>query len=96
MWTKLPGIASATKVLASGEKVTYHYAWRGGPRLTGEPGSPEFIVSYEQAHRERRSPDSSMFKAIITDYLASREFDAERPHQGGLSETDCEDRASFR
>jgi integrase len=71
-------VASATKVLASGQKVTYYYAWRGGPQLQGEPGSPEFIQSYEKAHRERRSPDSSVLKAIIADYLASREFDGLR------------------
>lgn len=23
----------------------YHYAWRGGPRLKGEPGSPEYVAS---------------------------------------------------
>ena len=78
MRINLKGLASATKILASGEKVTYHYAWRGGPRLSGEPGSPEFILSYKQAHRERRSPDLSVFKAIVTDYLASREFDGLR------------------
>jgi hypothetical protein len=71
---KLKGIASATKLLATGEKVTYFYAWRGGPRLKGEPGSPEFISSYEQAHRDGRSPDTSVFKAIISDYLASKEL----------------------
>ena len=74
MRVKLKGIASATKILASGEKVTYHYAWRGGPRLDGEPGSPEFMLSYERALHERRSPDSSVFKSIITDYLASADF----------------------
>jgi integrase len=75
---KLTGIASATKVLASGEKVTYYYAWRGGPGLKGEPDSPEFILSYEQAHRERHTPDSSVLKAIIADYLASKQFDGLR------------------
>jgi integrase len=74
MWTKLPRIASATKILATGEKVTYYYAWRGGPRLRGQPGTPEFVSSYEQAYRERRAPESSIFKAIIADYLASRDF----------------------
>jgi hypothetical protein len=29
----------------------YWYAWRGGPRLRGEPGSPEFIESYHAAHQ---------------------------------------------
>ena len=28
--------------LADGTKKTYWYAWRGGPRLIGEHGSPEF------------------------------------------------------
>ena len=74
MRVKLKGIASATKILASGEKVTYHYAWRGGPRLDGEPGSPEFMLSYERALNERPSPDSSVFKSIIADYLASVDF----------------------
>ena len=56
MRVPLKGIASATKMLASGERVTYHYAWRGGPKLRGEPGPPEFIQSYEKAHRERHTP----------------------------------------
>ena len=32
--------------------MTYYYAWkgRGAPRLKGEPGSPEFIASFHQAH----------------------------------------------
>ena len=78
MRVKLPHVASATKILASGERVTYYYAWRGGPRLDGEPGSAEFIQSYERARRERRSPDASVFKSIIADYLASEDFDALR------------------
>src|SRR5205809_4977647 len=38
---------------------TYYYAWRGGPRLRGEPGSPEFHASYNEAIQERRTPDRS-------------------------------------
>jgi integrase len=71
---KLPHVASATKLLATGERATYYYAWRGGPRLKGEPGTPDFFSSYEQAHRERRAPDGSTFKAIIAEYLASEDF----------------------
>ena len=56
MRVSLKGIASATKILASGEKVTYYYAWRGGPKILGAPGSPEFLQSYEKAHRERHAP----------------------------------------
>jgi hypothetical protein len=36
----LKGIATTTATLASGVRVTYYYAWRGGPRLVGEPGAP--------------------------------------------------------
>jgi hypothetical protein len=32
---------------------TYYYAWRGGPRLLGEPDSPEFIASYHTAQDSR-------------------------------------------
>ena len=44
----LKGIA---KVTAKGR--TYWYAWRGGPRLSGEPGSPEFMASYNEAIEQR-------------------------------------------
>jgi integrase len=74
MRVMLKGIASSTKLLATGEKVTYYYAWRGGPRLSGAPDSPEFVESYEKAHRERRVPDSSLFKSIIASYLSSPDF----------------------
>lgn len=41
--------------LASGEIATYYYAWRGGPRLVGKPGSPEFVQSYHDAHAEQKA-----------------------------------------
>ena len=44
MRVHLKGINKAMVRLANGERVTYYYAWRGGPRLVGEPGSPEFIA----------------------------------------------------
>jgi hypothetical protein len=74
MRVPLKGISSATKILASGGRVTYYYAWRGGPQLHGKPGSPEFVQSYEKAHRERHAPDHSLFKSIIAGYVASPEF----------------------
>jgi hypothetical protein len=33
----------------------YYYAWRGGPPLRGEPGSPEFLASYNEAIENRRA-----------------------------------------
>jgi integrase len=74
MHVKLKGIASATATLADGTHVRYFYAWRGGPRLVGDPGSPEFLASYEAAYRNRRTPDPSRFRSIIVGYRASPEF----------------------
>lgn len=53
---------------------TYYYAWRGGPRLRGEPGSPEFIASYNEAIENRRTPDKGRFKFAITDYKSSESY----------------------
>ena len=78
MRVRLKGIATATATLSNGERVTYHYAWRGGPRLMGRPGSPEFLASYEAAHRGRRRPDVSLFRSIITEYLKSEAFTGTR------------------
>jgi hypothetical protein len=38
------GLHWTTVTLADGGRKTYWYAWRGGPRLVGEYGSPEFIT----------------------------------------------------
>ena len=36
--------------LASGETRFYFYAWRGGPRIDAEPGTPDFIRLYHEAY----------------------------------------------
>lgn len=65
----LKGIA---KVRAKGR--TYYYAWRGGPRLRGEPGTPEFIASYNEAVEDRRAPDMSRFNSLVVLYRASPDY----------------------
>jgi len=65
----LKGIA---KVTAKGR--TYWYAWRGGPRLCGDPGSPEFVQSYNEAIENRRMPDDGRFHSIVIFYRASRDY----------------------
>jgi integrase len=54
----------------------YYYAWRGGPRLRGEPGTPEFMASYNEAIESRRTPETSRFKALVTLYKASNDYKA--------------------
>lgn len=65
----LKGVATAT---AKGRR--YWYAWRGGPRLEGKPGSPEFIASYHAAHENRRTPDDGRMRALVTLYRASNAY----------------------
>lgn len=51
---------------------TYFYAWRGGPRLPGEPGSPAFIAAFAQAHAARKAaPGKGTFREVIAAYRAS-------------------------
>jgi integrase len=66
---ELKGVA---KVTAKGR--TYWYAWRGGPRLRGEPGSPEFVASYNEAIEQRRAPDTNRFRGVVTAYKVSKEY----------------------
>src|SRR5262245_5516702 len=49
MRVRLKGINSVRKRLADGTLKTFWYAWKSGPPLRGEPGSPEFIASYNAA-----------------------------------------------
>lgn len=65
----LKGIA---KVKAKGR--IYYYAWRGGPRLRGEPGTPEFIASYNEAVAHLRALDESRFRFVVADYKGSVDY----------------------
>src|SRR5215471_19318544 len=49
-------------------KVKYVYAWRGGPRLDAEEGTPAFWALYDAAIRELHLPDQSKFRALVSDY----------------------------
>ena len=71
---RLKGLNSIRKRLADGSTVTYWYAWKGGPRLTGTPGSPEFLAGFNAAHAERKKPTGENLRALVSLYRASPEF----------------------
>lgn len=79
MRVHLKGIATTTATLADGEKVTYYYAWRGGPRLKGKPGSPEFIRSYNDAVRLRKTAPAGTVFSLIAEFKCSAEFTGKQP-----------------
>ena len=76
----LPGIATTTKILADGTRRTYYYAWRGGPLLRGEDGTPleptdpHFFVAYTDAHRARKMPPQGTLFNLVSQFRASSEF----------------------
>lgn len=73
MRTDLKGVWTSHKRLASGEKRIYYYAWKGGPRLPGAPGDPEFHQAYAAALDEKRA-DASTLKSVIVRYQDSPDY----------------------
>lgn len=74
MRIRLKGINSVTKRLADGSTRTYWYAWKGGPPLHGEPGTPEFVASYNEAAARKVTPPTGVLMSIIQGYQVSDDF----------------------
>src|SRR4029453_249181 len=74
MRIRLRGINSITKRLADGTLRTYWYAWKGGPALRGEPGSPEFIASYNKACATKIAPPTGVLLSLLFRFQESAEF----------------------
>jgi integrase len=74
MRVRLKGINCVKTRLASGRVVTYWYAWKSGPRLRGELGSPEFIASYNEAIAQKVTPRSGVLLAVLQGYQSSENF----------------------
>jgi integrase len=74
MRVHLKGINSHTATLADGTKRTYWYAWKGGPRLQGEPGTPDFIASYNEAVAQKIKPPAGRLCSLLQAYQASEDF----------------------
>ena len=74
MRIKVRGINKVTKRLADGTRRTYWYAWKGGPPLRGEPGTPEFIASYNEAVAQKIAPPTGVLLALLFRFQESAEF----------------------
>jgi integrase len=71
---RLKGVNSRKKRLADGSVKTYYWAWKGGPALTGEPGSPEFIASYNAAVAKKVEAPAGILLSLLNRFQQSGEF----------------------
>ncbi len=74
MRVQLKGINRISKKLADGSRVTYFYAWKGGPRLPGKPGSTEFVDAYNAAIAEKVRQPAGTIQAVLNAYQDSPKY----------------------
>lgn len=74
MRIKLRGLNRVRKRLSDGAEVVYYYAWKGGPRLPGTPGSPEFMAAYSAAVASRKRTPEDVLTTLLDAYESSAEF----------------------
>lgn len=74
MRVDLKGLHKVRKRLAGGKAEIYYYAWRGGPRIDAEPGTPDFVRLFSEAAANRKKPTTRTVFALIAEFKASSEF----------------------
>jgi hypothetical protein len=74
MRVRLKGLNSKRKRLADGSFRTYWYAWKGGPPLRGEPGTPEFMASYNEACDRKSAQPRGTLLSLLLQYQDSDDF----------------------
>lgn len=66
-----PGLHRSPAKLADGTRRTYYYLGKGGSRIEGEYGSPEFADNYRNAVAAKVPTPADKLQAIINAYQAS-------------------------
>lgn len=72
----MKGVHKVRRKLASGAFSVHYYAWRGGPKIEAEPGSPAFLAAYNAAQAGRDTPThhAGTLQAIVTAYQQTPRF----------------------
>lgn len=81
MKVNLVGIHRVKKKLADGTTAFYHYAWRGGPRMTVDPRDEyNFTAEYVRLMRDRiNAPFQGCLAEIIREYLKAPAYTGLKP-----------------
>jgi integrase len=74
MRVPLKGINRKKLKLATGQVVTNAHAWKGGPRVHGDYGTPEFFASFYEATRTRGAAKHVTLNTIFRAYTESPKF----------------------
>lgn len=77
MRINLKGLHRVRMKLSDGSTQTYYYAWRGGPRIEMEPGTPEFLSEWQRMTKDRSDPDTRFrgtMQQIINQYQRTPAF----------------------
>jgi integrase len=74
MRMRLKDINWSIKKLADGTTKAYYYAWRGGPRIDAEPGTPEFVRLYNEAVASHRKRSTETFSSLIDYFKDQSEY----------------------
>jgi integrase len=68
MQVVLKGLHKTSKRIADGSRRDYYYAWKGGPAIKADYGTPEFVREFHDHKAKAKAPDASTFASIITQY----------------------------
>ena len=71
MRVRLKGVNHSTKRLADGSTVTTGTRGANGPRLHGEPGSAEFIASFNEAVARKVTPPTGTLYSVLQGFQRS-------------------------
>jgi integrase len=58
---------------------TYHYAWRGGPRVKAPYGTPAFAAEFAAHHADRKGGDKSKMSGLCAMFRASDAWNGRGP-----------------
>ena len=74
MRVKLKGLRKVKRKLVSGQYRVHYYAWRGGPKMKSEYGTPAFVEEFHAHHKARAGEyTNAMLGYMIQQYLKSPE-----------------------
>ena len=79
MRVRLKGINSKRKTLADGTVKTYYWLGKAGPRIQGEPGTLEFMASYNEAAARVRKPRQGVIHSVLHGFQNSDDFLSREP-----------------